>query len=103
MGTFSSWARTVGGILEFVGINRFQGNRAELRSRNSEEAAEWEMFLRAWHSIFGSEWIHAKDIVKKMTGSTASNATGNGMTITTPHTGFAESLPSYLKKQFADK
>lgn len=96
LGTFTDWAKTVGGILEFAGIEGFQANRDELRSRNNEEAQECESFLSAWVKTFNNDWKHASDIVAKITKDSSNE-------IEPPVNLLFETLPKYLKKALADK
>jgi hypothetical protein len=53
IGGFDSWARTIGGILEYAGIKGFLGNLEEMYQMADEESEEWEAFLRRWYEIFG--------------------------------------------------
>jgi primase-polymerase (primpol)-like protein len=95
LGTFRDWAKTVGGMLEYAGMKGFQQNRAELRSRNSEEAEEWEAFLTAWHEKLGDGWKVAKTIEKEITENIDSQQLSANPLF--------ETLPQYLKKALADK
>lgn len=96
LGTFTDWAKTVGGMLEFAGVEGFQANRDELRSKNNEEAQECEAFLSAWEKTFGNEWKHASDIVAKIALSTNTDSQP-------PANPIFDTLPKYLKKALADK
>src|SRR5262249_8126089 len=66
LATFSDWAKTVGGMLEFAGVKGFQANRVELRSRNNEEAQQWEAFLSALRNQYGDDWNLAGTIAKEI-------------------------------------
>lgn len=96
LGTFTDWAKTVGGMLEFAGVDSFQANRDELRSKNNEEAQECEAFLSAWEQSFRNDWKHASDIVAKITLSTNTDSQP-------PVNPIFDALPKYLKKALADK
>jgi hypothetical protein len=96
LGTFTDWAKTVGGILEFAGIEGFQGNRAELRSRNNEEAQEWEAFLSAIHQQYGNDWNTSGDIAKKIKEDSANE-------FRLPANNLFDPMPQYLKKSLAEK
>jgi hypothetical protein len=45
LGSYESWSRTIGGILEHAGVHGFLGNLEALYNHADEEAAEWEAFL----------------------------------------------------------
>jgi primase-polymerase (primpol)-like protein len=103
LGTFSDWAKTIGGMLEYAGMKGFQQNRAELRSRNSEEAEEWEAFLTAWHERFGEVWKVAAEIAKEISKTIEKEITENTDSQQLSANPLFESLPQYLKKALADK
>jgi hypothetical protein len=65
-GSFEGWARTVGGILETVGTEGFLGNTMEMLDRTTSVTGEWETFLTAWRSAFGSEKLTAKELVERL-------------------------------------
>lgn len=103
LGTFSNWAKTIGGILEFAGIQGFQGNRDELRSRNNEEAQEWEAFLSAWYETFGGDWKVASDIVSKITKTESNFYQVPANEKQVPANLLFDALPQYLKKALAER
>jgi hypothetical protein len=53
LGSFEGWCRTVGGILAHASIEGFLGNLERLYREIDAEAAEWRLFLAAWHDHFG--------------------------------------------------
>jgi hypothetical protein len=55
MGSFEAWARTVGGMLAFAGVDPFLGNLTQLWEENDEDGVQWEAFLGAWYTAFGDE------------------------------------------------
>jgi len=63
IGSFESWSRTIGGILEFAGIHGFLGNLEEMYEQSDDGAGEWETFLRLWHERYGSETVTVAKIV----------------------------------------
>jgi hypothetical protein len=48
MGSYESWCRVLGGILETAGIQGFLENRRELYSRGDADSEEWRAFTSAW-------------------------------------------------------
>ncbi|HVG96274.1 MAG TPA: hypothetical protein VNK05_05220 [Chloroflexota bacterium] len=62
LGSFESWARVVGGVLETAGIGGFLGNLQELYERANEERAAWVAFVGAWWDTFGSAPTLVKDL-----------------------------------------
>lgn len=97
LGTFTDWAKTIGGMLEFAGVEGFQANRDELRSKNNEEAQEWEAFLSIWEHTFGNKWMLASDVTEKIKEQLPAN--DNGL----PANLLFNALPNYLKKALAEK
>ena len=55
MGSFEQWTRTVGGILEYSGVQGFLGNQHTLYEQADEETPQWETFLRTWHKVYVEE------------------------------------------------
>lgn len=54
-GSFTAWANTVGGILEFAGVKDFLGNVDSVYQQTDLEASQWETFLLAlWDTFQGS-------------------------------------------------
>jgi hypothetical protein len=95
--SFGNWMKMVGGILDYAGIEGWQQNREELRSKNNEEAKEWERFLSAWHNRYDSNWVKTLDVQKDViSGSPHSVAFEVDSRL-------FESLPSYLAKKFSEK
>jgi hypothetical protein len=62
LGSFEAWARTVGGILAFAGVQGFLLNLDALYEQNDEESSEWEAFLVAWSDVFGEETVTVADL-----------------------------------------
>ena len=62
MGTFESWCRVVGGILEAASIEGFLSNREELYRRTDSDSEEWRAFLPAWHREFSTEPVGVSDL-----------------------------------------
>ncbi len=62
LGSFEAWARTVGGILAFAGVQGFLQNLDALYEQNDEESSEWEAFLFAWSEMFGEDTVTVADL-----------------------------------------
>ncbi|HPQ70616.1 MAG TPA: PriCT-2 domain-containing protein [bacterium] len=56
-GSFDSWARITGGILQFSGIPGFLSNLEDLYEAADTEGGEWREFVAAWWSKFGGRVV----------------------------------------------
>ncbi|MFC0108297.1 hypothetical protein [Kibdelosporangium aridum] len=61
MRQFTRWAQYLGGFLEHHGVPSFLGNIADSADLD-DDANEWAQFLHAWHGIFGSRHVTARDL-----------------------------------------
>gem|GEM_PF-546096 len=66
MGGYSSWVRTVGGILEHAGVGDFLGNLAEFHASADRDAQAWEAFLTAWSEYHGEASMTVAELVSTM-------------------------------------
>ena len=64
LGSFESWARTVGGVLEYTGLKGFLGNAGKMYEYADEEEAQWAGFLQAWLRQFQNRPVTASDITR---------------------------------------
>jgi hypothetical protein len=65
LGSFESWAETVGGMVAFAGIPDFLGNLEELYDKADAGGAEWEGFLYTWwEELDASKPITVADLTK---------------------------------------
>jgi hypothetical protein len=58
LGSFESWCRVVGGILEYSGVNGFLGNLEEMRQNTADEdddALQWTAWMATMYARFGNE------------------------------------------------
>ncbi|WPD20203.1 hypothetical protein [Thermaerobacter composti] len=53
LGNFEAWARTMGGILDVIGVPGFLGNLDQFYAQADEEMAEWRAFVHRWWDAFG--------------------------------------------------
>jgi len=67
LGSFESWAETVGGMVAFAGIPDFLGNLEELYDKADAGGAEWEGFLYTWwEELDASKPITVADLTKRI-------------------------------------
>ena len=93
--SFGNWIKMVGGILEFAGIHGWQQNREELRSKNNEEAREWERFLSVWSQCYGDTWKRTLDVQRDIINGSPHSAIANA------NSQLFKSLPAVLAEKFA--
>lgn len=62
IGSFESWARTIGGVLEVAGVPGFLANRHDLFAEADSESEEWGMFVDEWWSRFGDRPVKTSDL-----------------------------------------
>jgi len=62
LGSFESWCRVVGGILDVADIPGFLSNRDELYRRVDAETEEWRAFVAAWWETHGDAAVKAGDL-----------------------------------------
>jgi hypothetical protein len=89
MGGYTSWVRTVGGILGHIGVDEFLGNLSEFHATADHEASSWEAFLTAWqeHWTDGTS-VTVGDLVRSMEASDST---------------IREALPDQLSGLWGDK
>ena len=68
MGSFESWAGTVGGILAAAGIEGFLANRAALYTVSDPESEEWRAFVAAWHGRHGLSAVTVRELARLVEG-----------------------------------
>jgi hypothetical protein len=96
LGTFTEWAKTLGGILNFAGIPGFLGNLEKLYEEADEDSAQWETFLNSWLETFSQEWKTTAEIVKEIKPA-ADSAENSADSV------FSLSLPEYLLEALKEK
>jgi hypothetical protein len=62
LGSFESWAETIGSILAFVGVAGFLANLPNLNGARHEDGQEWEAFLTAWYQRFGKTTVSSATV-----------------------------------------
>lgn len=64
LGSFESWAETLGGILAHAGVDGFLGNSERVYERAAQEDTEWEVFYGAWHEAVGEKTTTTGEIAE---------------------------------------
>jgi hypothetical protein len=64
LGSYESWAATIGGILAVAGITGFLGNRELLHGRADEEGRDWQAFVVAWWGHYQGDTVGIEQLVK---------------------------------------
>ncbi len=62
IGSYESWAQTMGGVLEVAGIEGFLGNLDEMMEASDGEGAVWRSFVSAWWDRFGTAEVGTGDL-----------------------------------------
>jgi Bifunctional DNA primase/polymerase, N-terminal len=68
LGSFEAWTITVGGILEYAGVEGFMQNAAAMYEEADDEPREWEGFLHTLHEIFYGEPFTIAELIEKLNG-----------------------------------
>lgn len=61
-GSFESWSRVVGGIIEHFGLPGFLGDEAEFFAEVDHESQELAAFVVAWWEKYGTVRVKARDL-----------------------------------------
>lgn len=64
MGSFESYAGTLGGILDLAGVEGFLANAEELRRQADSETSEWRAFVHAWWERRRDAWVGVSDLAE---------------------------------------
>jgi len=62
IGSYESWAQTMGGVLEVAGIEGFLGNLDEMMEASDGDGAVWRSFVSAWWDRFGTAEVGTGDL-----------------------------------------
>ena len=63
LGSFESWSKVVGGILQWLGVPGFLSNAEELYELADTEGSEWREFVAAWWDRFGPRFVSGGDLL----------------------------------------
>lgn len=64
LGSFESWANTIGGILHLAGVEGFLENREHANDSVNQEIESLSGFYEGWQVAFGHDWVRSGDIIK---------------------------------------
>jgi hypothetical protein len=64
LGSFEDWAFTIGGMLQFAGVEGFLENRDVLYNERDSQGNEWSAFFSMWRETFGGEFVLLRDVIK---------------------------------------
>jgi hypothetical protein len=69
LGSYESWSGTVGGILEYCGLNGFLSNLEALYEQADDEPAQWGVFFCAVFEFFGeNNYFSTKALLEQISG-----------------------------------
>jgi hypothetical protein len=71
LGSFESWCKTIGGILEYAGLKGFLGNLQEMyrdTADGEDDADQWSQWMGAIHAHYGDRAFTVKDLSDIMNG-----------------------------------
>lgn len=63
MGDYSKWASTIAGILDYLQIPGWLGNRDAAATELDDEAQEWAAFLTGWFNLIGTRTVTTKELL----------------------------------------
>jgi len=96
LGSFESWARTVGGVLTHAGIAGFLGNLDALYERVDEEGQAWLHFFTAWYDVIGEAEISTAELGARLRAGTVDPC------IDPSDAALFEALPDFLTEVLTD-
>ena len=95
-GGFQEWARTVGGVLQFSGIEGFLENMPDHLQYSDDESPRMEGFLKDWHARLGERTTTTADLGRMMRDD-------QGFASALPSAELAESLGEHKSASFSIK
>jgi hypothetical protein len=78
IGSYESWAQTMGGVLEVAGIEGFLGNLDEMMEASDGEGSVWRSFVSAWWDRFGTAEVGTSDLYELALASEPPLPLGSG-------------------------
>jgi hypothetical protein len=79
LGRFEAWARTMGGILDVVGVPGLLANTMRWSGVANEDAAAWRTFVARWWERFGDKKVGVADLFELATAQgLLADALGDG-------------------------
>ena len=64
IGSFESWAKTMGGILEVAGINGFLSNLDDFYEESDAEGRDWRSFVALWFAKFNCSSVGVSSLYR---------------------------------------
>jgi hypothetical protein len=110
LGSYELWSRTVGGILEYCGVEHFLTNLEDLYEQTDDELNEWDAFLNAILEEVGIDTpFSTKTLMERISGESNSlygNEEHNALKAALPESlgdvrekGFSKRLGLAMKKR----
>jgi putative DNA primase/helicase len=62
IGSYESWARCLGGILQHAGVDGFLGNYGDFTATADTDASTWHAFVERWADMHGTTPVQAADL-----------------------------------------
>jgi hypothetical protein len=69
MGSFERYARTMGGILDSIGVEGFLANRKTAGAGRDRERARWSLLTAEWARLHSTRPIKSRDLVQMVEGN----------------------------------
>ena len=66
LGSFDEWARVVGSVLAFAGIQGFLGNLEQTQTCQDEDTEQWTAFFATWWDHFEDASVTVNDLARLM-------------------------------------
>jgi hypothetical protein len=66
VGSFEDWTITIGGILEYAGVEGFLANSDQLYEQSDVESMQWEAFLKTLDAVFYGEAFTAAQVWERL-------------------------------------
>ncbi|MGH7919420.1 MAG: hypothetical protein ACREQM_05680, partial [Candidatus Dormibacteraceae bacterium] len=65
-GSFETWTRVVGSVLQHAGIEGFLSNRSRMRQESDTRQEEWAEFLHAWWTLIKEEAVTPGELGRRL-------------------------------------
>ena len=63
LGSYESWAETMGGILDVIGVPGFLGNLADLRERTDQSGNVFSAFVKVWYEMYEDNVVSVRELL----------------------------------------
>jgi hypothetical protein len=78
MGSFESWTRLLGGILEAAQVPGFMADRTEFLASADAEGQEWREFVLRWYAAYEGQWCRVATLRDLLLGFVVRSDTETG-------------------------